>query len=113
MRQDSGDSEVVSVVPPQLTRGGATLYAAALTGKLRPFGAPRWAFQTTGARLSTPVVGEGVIFCGASDGCAYAVDAATGAQLWKTFISDALRVHMRSRIVTSFTIEKEENGDVE
>src|SRR5690349_11020897 len=29
MRQDSGYSEVVSVVPPQLTRGGATLYAAA------------------------------------------------------------------------------------
>lgn len=64
----------------------------------RAFGLPRWRFSlhdeklaggpvpenpTFNRRTATPLVRDGVVFCGSSDGGLYALDAASGSQLWR------------------------------
>src|SRR5262249_26058555 len=46
----------------------------------------RWSYQTGGMIASQPVVANGVVYVGAWDGYEYALDATTGALLWKTFL---------------------------
>jgi len=45
-----------------------------------------WTFQTGGAVASTPTVTGGVAYFGSWDGYEYAVNAATGALIWKTYL---------------------------
>lgn len=46
--------------------------------------APKWVFPTDGGLQSTPIVSHGCVFLTTSTGYVYAVDAATGRQVWKT-----------------------------
>jgi outer membrane protein assembly factor BamB len=43
----------------------------------------QWRFQTQGAVRSSPVLSNGVIYVGSSDGSLYAIDAGTGKQVWR------------------------------
>ncbi len=52
---------------------------AAQLGKL-------WSYQTGGMVASQPAVVNGVVYVGSWDGYEYALNAATGAVLWKTFL---------------------------
>src|ERR1700734_2092754 len=45
-----------------------------------------WTFQTGGPVASTPTVTGGVAYFGSWDGYEYAVNATTGAQIWKTYV---------------------------
>jgi polyvinyl alcohol dehydrogenase (cytochrome) len=45
-----------------------------------------WAFGTGGGVAASPIVVGGVVFVGSWDGYEYALDAATGALKWKTFL---------------------------
>jgi outer membrane protein assembly factor BamB/regulation of enolase protein 1 (concanavalin A-like superfamily) len=45
-----------------------------------------WTFQTGGPVATTPTVTGGVAYFGSWDGYEYAVNAATGAELWKTYL---------------------------
>lgn len=45
-----------------------------------------WTFQTGGPVASTPTVTGGVAYFGSWDGYEYAVNATTGAQIWKTYL---------------------------
>jgi outer membrane protein assembly factor BamB len=48
-------------------------------------GAIRWRFTTQdGTENSTPAVAGGVVFAGSFDGHVYALDAATGQEIWRT-----------------------------
>jgi outer membrane protein assembly factor BamB/regulation of enolase protein 1 (concanavalin A-like superfamily) len=53
--------------------------AAATLGKL-------WSFHTGGPVATTPTVAGGVAYFGSWDGYEYAVDAATGALKWRTYL---------------------------
>ncbi len=46
-------------------------------------GRERWVFFTNGAVRLPPTLDGGKAFFGSDDGCAYAVEAATGVRLWK------------------------------
>lgn len=43
----------------------------------------KWAFETAGPVLSSPVIAAGILYFGSDDKNLYAVDSATGAQKWK------------------------------
>jgi outer membrane protein assembly factor BamB len=45
-----------------------------------------WAFKTGGGVAASPIVAGGVVYVGSWDGYEYALDAATGALKWKTFL---------------------------
>jgi outer membrane protein assembly factor BamB/regulation of enolase protein 1 (concanavalin A-like superfamily) len=45
-----------------------------------------WSFQTGGPVATTPTVTGGVAYFGSWDGYEYAVNATTGAQIWKTYV---------------------------
>lgn len=47
---------------------------------------PLWSFQTGGVVAAEPVVVQGTVYVGSWDGNEYALDAATGALKWKTFL---------------------------
>jgi outer membrane protein assembly factor BamB len=51
-----------------------------------PYLTKAWAAQIGSPVLSSPAVAGGVAYVGASDGYEYALDAGTGAMLWKTFL---------------------------
>jgi outer membrane protein assembly factor BamB len=42
-----------------------------------------WKFNAGKEVFATPIVSEGVVYCGSKGGSVFALDAATGAQLWK------------------------------
>jgi outer membrane protein assembly factor BamB len=46
-----------------------------------------WRFKTGGTIGTQPVVAEGVAFMGSDDGKFYAVEVATGAQIWQAAFS--------------------------
>ena len=46
----------------------------------------KWAFKTGGAIAATPTVVGGTVYVGSWDGYEYALNATTGAMLWKTFL---------------------------
>src|SRR5437667_4881940 len=45
-----------------------------------------WSFKTGGAIAASPTVVGGTVYMGSWDGDEYALDAATGALKWKTFL---------------------------
>lgn len=47
------------------------------------FNAIKWKFHTAGRVISSPAVGNGVIYVGSTDGNLYAIDAASGEMKWK------------------------------
>ena len=46
----------------------------------------RWSFKTGGAIAASATVVSGTVYVGSWDGYEYALDAATGALKWKTFL---------------------------
>ena len=44
---------------------------------------PGWKFKTDGPVYSSPVVADGIVFCGSNDGRLYALFAATGEKRWE------------------------------
>lgn len=58
-------------------RWSAPLHDAALAGKPAPDN------PTFNHRAATPLLLDGVLYCGSSDGGLYALDAATGRKLWR------------------------------
>lgn len=48
--------------------------------------AEQWSFATGGGIAASPIVVDGVVYVGSWDGYEYALDAATGALRWKTFL---------------------------
>jgi outer membrane protein assembly factor BamB len=46
-----------------------------------------WRFKTEGTIGTQPVVAQGVAFMGSDDGKLYAVEVATGAQIWQATFS--------------------------
>ena len=45
-----------------------------------------WAFQTRGIVAASPIVAAGTVYVGSWDGYEYALNAATGALKWKTYL---------------------------
>src|SRR5919108_4333034 len=45
-----------------------------------------WAFQTGGVIAASPIVAAGTVYVGSWDGYEYALNAATGALKWKTYL---------------------------
>jgi len=43
-----------------------------------------WKFSTGQEVVAAPIVADGIVYCGSKGGGIFAIDAATGAQLWKT-----------------------------
>jgi outer membrane protein assembly factor BamB len=62
--------------------GGET----ALSPATAPSLARRWAAAIGSAVVASPTVAAGVVYVGAADGYEYALDATTGARLWRTFL---------------------------
>jgi outer membrane protein assembly factor BamB len=57
----------------------------AATGELK------WSFVTKGDPWSSPAVSNGVVYIGATGGYLYALDGASGAELWKVKTDPALQ----------------------
>ncbi len=64
----------------------------AATGELK------WDFDTKGDPWSSPAVANGVVYVGATGGFLYALDGATGAELWKVKTGPALQTVEPMRI---------------
>jgi outer membrane protein assembly factor BamB len=64
-------------------RGGSAEPGVIRTTGPDAWGMLAWRFRTGGAVRSSPVVAEGVVFVGSSDGHVYAVDAVSGAERWR------------------------------
>lgn len=57
----------------------------ALTAYTRAHGTPLWQFSTDGSPVETsPLVVDGLVYIGAWNGSVYAVDAQTGAEVWRS-----------------------------
>ena len=64
-------------------RGDPT-HSGTYTGSApRQFHRVKWKFPTGDRIISSPVFNDNVIYFGGDDGNVYAVDAATGRQIWK------------------------------
>ena len=64
-------------------RGGAAHTGLYDADGPREFHRVRWAFPTGNRVISSPVMQAGTLYFGSDDGNVYAVDAASGRQLWK------------------------------
>lgn len=62
--------------------GSDTILSPANTGQLTL----NWAFKTGGVIAASPTVVGGIVYVGSWDGYEYALDAATGALKWKTYL---------------------------
>ncbi len=69
---------------PQRTAADRTV--TGLSPSIAPNLVQRWADRTGGAVLSSPTVVGGVVYVGSGDGYEYALNATTGATIWKTFL---------------------------
>ncbi len=68
---------------PQLTAASSeTILSAAGAPNLRPL----WTYKTGGVIAASPTIVGGVAYVGSWDGYEYALNASTGALIWKTFI---------------------------
>ncbi|MBM4397790.1 MAG: PQQ-like beta-propeller repeat protein [Deltaproteobacteria bacterium] len=53
-------------------------------------GEPAWVFRTRGGVRARPVIADGALYVGSSDGCLYRLDPRTGKTTWKApFCTDA------------------------
>jgi outer membrane protein assembly factor BamB len=60
------------------------------SAEIKNFGGLQWRFQTGGAVRSSPVLADGFVYVGSSDGYMYALDASTGAERWKLNAQSAI-----------------------
>lgn len=71
-------------------------------------GEPKWHFQTKGDPWCSPAVSNGVVYIGATSGYFYALDAASGAELWSIRTGKALKtvepVRFYGGVVSSPTV---------
>ncbi len=67
-------------------RTGANLFETTITAKTASNLHLAWTFKTGGAIAASPVTANGVLYIGSWDGYEYAINASTGAQLWKQFL---------------------------
>jgi outer membrane protein assembly factor BamB len=65
---------------------------------------PKWLVRTSDNVTASPAVVDGVVYVGAWDGIFYALDAETGAELWRFKIDDEHRVAF-GRIVSSAAVD--------
>lgn len=72
-------------IPAFSTQTGFFQNAGTLQGVDLGTNTVRWSFVGDGTLISAPVVIDGVVIVGASSGNVYAVDAATGAQMWSGY----------------------------
>jgi len=49
-----------------------------------------WSFTGDGGLVTSPIIVDQAVIVGSSSGLVYALDAATGAQLWTTNVGSAL-----------------------
>ncbi len=73
----------------KIYRGNSALQGVA-GGKLGNSFRLLWKFRTNGAVRSSPVIADGRIFVGSSDGYLYAIDPADGKQLWSVKLGKAI-----------------------
>jgi len=64
-------------------RGGPSHAGIAASDAPREFRRVKWTFPTGNRVVSSPVMHAGILYFGSDDGSIYAVQAATGRQLWK------------------------------
>ena len=64
-------------------RGGPSHAGVAASDAPREFRRVKWTFPTGNRVVSSPVMHAGILYFGSDDGSIYAVQAATGRQLWK------------------------------
>jgi len=81
-RAAAGDWSTYLHDPQRTAAGGDTIISPANAGQL----ALKWAFPTGGPIAASPTVVGGTAYVGSWDGYEYALNAATGALIWKTFL---------------------------
>lgn len=69
-------------------RGNAQRTAHAPGDLVAPYAKPLWIDTLGGPILSSPAIEDDVLYVGARDSCAYAINAANGEILWKTRLAD-------------------------
>ncbi|MEO6890072.1 MAG: PQQ-binding-like beta-propeller repeat protein, partial [Ktedonobacteraceae bacterium] len=81
-RAAGGDWSTYLHDPQRSNAGSDTTLSPANAGQVTL----NWAFKTGGPIAATPAIVGGTAYVGSWDGYEYALDAATGAQKWKTFL---------------------------
>lgn len=59
---------------------------------IEPTGSIRWAFRTGDAIWAEPSIADGIVAFASTDGNAYGVDAATGTQIWRSWVGGSVRL---------------------
>ena len=93
-----------------LSGGKATLDGAIGASNVRDLGLA-WSFEVDGPVTSTPVFADGVTFVGSYDGNLYAIDLATGANVW-TYATGAAVMEPNLQIPLGIPGSAHVNGDV-
>ena len=78
----TGYKPTVTGAPVGATAGGT---GAGISGGGTGPGSTAWAFPTSNEILSNPGVGSGVVYVGSKDNYLYAVSAATGKLIWRSW----------------------------
>ncbi len=73
----------ISDASPVMFRGDARHSGVFQTRGVDELGGVRWRFQTDGPVRSSPVVAEGTVYVGSTDGHLYAIEASTGQETWR------------------------------
>jgi outer membrane protein assembly factor BamB len=81
-RAAAGDWPTFLHDPQRTAAGGDTIISTANASQL----ALKWAFTTGGPIAASPTVVGGIVYVGSWDGYEYALNATTGALVWKTFL---------------------------
>jgi len=81
-RAAGGDWPMYLHDPQRTGAGSDTILSPADAGQLTK----SWSFKTGGVIAASPTVVGGVVYVGSWDGYEYALDAATGALKWKTYL---------------------------
>jgi outer membrane protein assembly factor BamB len=81
---------VADVVPAINSTSGFFLKSGTLTARSLSANSALWSFQGDGGLISSPIIVNQAVIVGSSSGQLYALDAATGAQLWTTNAGGAI-----------------------
>jgi outer membrane protein assembly factor BamB len=81
-RAAAGDWPTFLHDPQRTAAGNDTIISTANASQL----ALKWAFKTGGPIAASPTIVGGTVYVGSWDGYEYALNAATGALVWKTFL---------------------------
>lgn len=95
-REDTVFLDVDTTQTPDLLPGATYRWDLARSGVfpvtgVRDLKGVRWAFETGGAIMSSPVAHGGKVYVGSDDGFFYAVDEKTGKQAWRFGIGKPVR----------------------